>query len=102
MVKLQELAVGLLALLVAEGEIALRLARQPGLLLQVIEIGGMSVRPGAVGSACRFQLQGAQIDTQLNDLPAVVRLNKPRLRQARLVFPIIQNEINVRSEERRV
>ena len=61
MVKLQELAVGLLALIVAQDEILVRLAREPSLLLKIFIIRFMTMRSGAVGPAGGFKLEHAKI-----------------------------------------
>ena len=46
------------------------------------------MRPGAVGTPGRFQLQDAQVDPQLHDLPAILRLDHARLRDAWLAPPL--------------
>ena len=95
MIKLQKLPVRFLTLVVAQGKISLGFARQPVLLLQIIEESRMPMRMRAIRPARRFKLQRAEVDAQLDDLSAIVRLHEPGLGDAGLVLPIFQNEIDV-------
>src|SRR5262249_52827970 len=69
--------------------------RQAGLLPQVVEVGGMAMRAGAVGAAGRLHLQHAEIHAQLDHLAAVPRLHEPGLGDTGLVFPVLQDEVDV-------
>src|SRR5207253_259365 len=65
------------------------------LFLQIVEIGGQPVRPSAVGPVRRLDLQDAEIDAHLEDVPAVARLHHPRLDHARLEFPTIERGVDI-------
>ena len=53
------------------------------------------MRSGAVRSADRFQLQEAEIDSQLNDLAIIAGLDQTGLGDAGFVRPMVQNVIDV-------
>src|SRR5262249_57975238 len=81
-----------LALLRVEYE---RPAGLPGLLPQVGKIGGVAVRPGAVGPVGGFHLEDAEIDAELNDPPAAGGLHEPGLHHPGLEVPAPQYGVNV-------
>src|SRR5262245_13331580 len=97
MVKLHELAVRFLTLLLAQHESVLALGRHPRLPLKILKVGVLPVGLRAVRAALRLQLQDAQIDAHLDDLPAAgaSRLHEPRLNHAGLELPAFQDEIDV-------
>src|SRR5437762_6381297 len=95
MVILHELAVGFLALLLAEDEALAGAVCYARLLFEVVVERVVAVRPGAVGPVGRFDLQDAEIDTHLNDLPAVAGLHHACLHHAGLVVPTLQRGVDV-------
>ena len=94
-VELDKLAVGLLALVLAQRERPFGAGRQGGLLFQVVEIRGRSMRSGTVGSAVRFDLQDPKIDAHLDNVPAIAGLHHARLDYAGLEFPSLQRSVDI-------
>src|SRR2546430_1417768 len=94
-VVLDEFPVRLLALFFAKGEGLAGSASDASLLFQVFEIVGGAVRPSAIGPTNGLNLQNAEIDAHLNDLPAIGGLDQPRLHYTRLIIPTSKGPVDI-------
>ncbi len=91
-IELDELTVGLGALLFGEDETVPLVQGQPQ---QIVEVRLGPARAGAVGAIFDFQLQDTQVDAHLQYLASVARPGEPGDNLAGLVLPALQHMIDI-------